>query len=292
MTTAVRARLQLAGAAVLFSTGGAGIKLTTLSSWQVASFRSAVAALFLLAVVPVSRRRESWKALPVGCAYAATMLLFVAGNKLTTAANTIFLQSTAPLYVLLLGPWLLREPVRPRDALFMTALAAGLAMVFAGAQPRLGTAPNPALGNVVAACSGVSWALTIVGLRWAGKSSMPDLVPTALVFGNLLAFAVALPGALPVEAALAADWAIVACLGVFQIGLAYLCLSAGVRYVGALEASLLLLLEPALSPVWAWMIHGEAPGTLPLAGGAAILIASVAKTALDARRPTAAPTRD
>jgi drug/metabolite transporter (DMT)-like permease len=166
----------------------------------------------------------------------------------------------------------------------MGCLAAGLLMVFAGEQPIAATAPNPLLGNAVAAGSGVSWALTIIGLRWAGKSPLPNLVPAALVFGNLLAFAVALPGALPVAGASTVDWAIIAYLGACQVGLGYLFLSAGVRHVGALEVSLILLLEPALNPVWAWLIHGEAPGAWPLAGGAAILIATTVRTALDARR--------
>src|SRR6185436_18210309 len=107
-----RARLLLIAAAALFSTGGAAIKATSLTGWQVASFRSAVAAAALAAFLPGARRRWTWGTVAVGAAYAATMVLFVLSNKLTTAANTIFLQSTAPLYLLLLGPWLLHEPIR------------------------------------------------------------------------------------------------------------------------------------------------------------------------------------
>ena len=99
-------RLQLLAAAVLFSTGGAAIKATTLTAWQVASFRSGVAALAVLLLVPAARRGFSPKVFLVSIAYAATMVLFVASNKATTAANAIFLQSAAPLYVLLLAPWL------------------------------------------------------------------------------------------------------------------------------------------------------------------------------------------
>src|SRR3990172_9137079 len=99
-------QLQLLAAAVLFSTGGAAIKACTLSSWQIASFRSVIAAVALFLLLPDARRRWTWRAVAVGAAYAATLMLFVLGNKLTTAANTIFLQSTAPLYILLLGPWL------------------------------------------------------------------------------------------------------------------------------------------------------------------------------------------
>src|SRR5258705_913544 len=100
----IRNRLLIFAAAFLFSTGGAAIKAATLTGWQVASFRSGVAALVLLAVVPEARRRWHWRMLPVAVAYAATLILFVLANRLTTSANAIFLQSTPPPYPPLFGP--------------------------------------------------------------------------------------------------------------------------------------------------------------------------------------------
>jgi len=278
-------RLQLLGAALLFSTGGAAIKATTLTAWQVAGFRSGVAALAVFLLVPAARRGWTWHALPVGAAYASTLVLFVIANKLTTSANAIFLQSTAPLYVLVFGPMLLREHVRGRDLAFMAPVALGLAMFFVGAEePATGTATNPALGNLLATASGVTWALTLVGLRWMGNraGSAGSALPT-VVAGNLIAFFACLPAALPVAAAGPADWATVGYLGVFQIGAAYLLLAAGIRHVPALEASVLLLLEPALNPVWSWVAHGETPGPWSIAGGVLILGATVLRTAVDAR---------
>src|SRR5687767_4838998 len=92
----VRNRMLLAGTALLFSTGGAAIKATTLTSWQVASFRSAIAAALLLAVLPEARKHWSWRLGGIGAVYAGCLVLFVAASKLTTAANAIFLQSAAP----------------------------------------------------------------------------------------------------------------------------------------------------------------------------------------------------
>src|SRR4030095_2249483 len=115
--TSSRARLLLLAGAALMSTGGAAIKLCALNGWQVASFRSGVAVLALMWFTPVRRSDIDRRALLTGAAYAATMILFVLGNKLTTAANTIFLQSTAPLYVVLLAPWLVRRPHRRRGLL-------------------------------------------------------------------------------------------------------------------------------------------------------------------------------
>ena len=167
----MRARLMVLAAAVLFSTGGAAIKATSLSGWQVASFRSGFAALALLAFLPRSRRLPTSPMWLVGVVYAATLVLFVTATKLTTSANAIFLQDTSPLYVLLLSPFVLGERVRRADVLFMLALAAGLLAFFLGHHQPLDTAPNPFLGDLVAAASGVTWAATIIGLRWLGHAS-------------------------------------------------------------------------------------------------------------------------
>jgi drug/metabolite transporter, DME family len=263
---------------MLFSTGGAAVKATALTTWQVAGFRSGIAALAVALLIPAARRGWSWHVLPVSASYAATMILFVASNKLTTSANAIFLQSTAPLYILLLGPFLLREPVRRSDLGFMAAVAAGLLLFFVGTEPPVATAPNPARGNVLALLSGVCWALTVMGLRWLGsrRGGEGSALPT-VVAGNAIAFLACLPSALPVVDAGAADWLVIVYLGVFQIAAAYVLLSAGLRHVPALEASILLLMEPALNPWWSWLVHGETPGTWSLAGGALILGATVVR---------------
>ena len=135
MTEHARARLGVIAAAAVFSTGGAAIKLTALSGTQVACFRSAIAALAVLALAPESRRGWTWRTWVASLAYAACLTLFVLANKLTTSANTIFLQSAAPFYLLLLGPWLLKERVRQADLIVLGAMAAGLACVFLGTVP-------------------------------------------------------------------------------------------------------------------------------------------------------------
>lgn len=271
-------RLKVIAAAALFSTGGAAIKATALTSWQVASFRSGIAALAVLLFVPAARRAWSPRVLVVSVTYALTMVLFVSSNKATTAANAIFLQSTAPLYVLLLSPWLLREHARRSDLVAMAIIATGLALVVAGVPPAAATAPNPTLGNVLAIASGGTWALTVIGLRWLGaKEGGESATLSTVVAGNVFACLACLPLALPVAGAGAVDWAVVGYLGLVQIGLAYLLLVRGIRGVPAFEASILLLIEPALNPIWAWLVHGEAPGTLPVLGGALILAASLVR---------------
>jgi len=259
-------------AAVLFSTGGAAIKLCSLNGWQVASLRSGIAAAALLAFLPSARRGWSWRTWLVGSAYAGTMICFVLSNKLTTAANAIFLQAAAPLYILLLSPLLLREPVRHRQIWYIAALASGMSMIFAGAQPASQTAPNPLLGNAVAIVATVGDA--------------PSTAVSAVVCGNLIACLVTLPAALPIRGATSVDWVILAFLGIFQIAIAYIFMVGGVRRVGALEVSLLLLLEPVLSPLWAWVFNNEQPSAIALLGGAVIVVATAVYTWSGARPTT------
>ncbi|HEU0302286.1 MAG TPA: EamA family transporter [Longimicrobium sp.] len=283
-------RLQILVAALLFSTGGAAIKATTLSSWQVAGFRSAVAAAAIFLLMPAARRGWSWHVLPVGVAYAVTLVLFVTATKLTTSANAIFLQATAPLYMLVFGPLLLKEPVRRRDVLLMVPVALGLALFFVGAQSPLHTAPDPRTGDLLGVASGATYALMLVGLRWIGSRAGGggSALPT-VVAGNLIAFLACLPASLPVAGARTADWLAITYLGVFQIGAAYVLLTWGIRHVPVLQASVLLMLEPTLNPVWAWLLHGETPGPWSIAGGALILGATLARTVVDARSARTAP---
>ena len=278
---ALVSRLEILGAAALFSTGGAAIKAASLTGWQVACFRAGIAALVVAALVPQARRGWSRRTALVAAAYAATVILFVQANKLTTAANVIFIQAASPLFIAALGPWLIGERLQRRDLPVMAALIAGLGLFFIGAPDRSGTAPEPTLGNVLAAVSSVTVALMMMGLRWLGAGTGGS-APAAVVLGNVIAFAVALPFALPLHAG-PRDAAILAYLGVFQIGLAYPLLLRALRHVSAIEASLLLFVEPVLSPIWAFLVHGERPGSWAIAGGLLILAATAVKTALDSR---------
>jgi drug/metabolite transporter, DME family len=292
-------RLRVLAAAALFSTGGAAVKAIHLTGWQVACLRSAVATAAFLLFLPESRRRPTLRVLGAAALFAVTMVLFVLSNKLTTAASSIFLQATAPLWVVLLSPWLLRERVRLPDLVFLGVLTGGLACFFVGLDPVTATAPNPLLGNTLAALSGLTWALTVMVLRALGRIDQGDhgegegeerasggWGPASALWGSILVVLFCLPEALasPISGTTASDWLIVAFLGVFQITLAYIFLLRGIERVRALEASLLLLLEPVLNPIWAWLVHGERPGAWSLAGGAVILVATLGKSWWDGTR--------
>jgi drug/metabolite transporter (DMT)-like permease len=284
MQTRSRARLEILFVALLFSTGGAAIKAAGFGSWQVAGLRSGVAAIAVWLLVPAARqfRRGSiGVTLATAVAYAATLILFVLANRLTTAASTIFLQSTAPLYILLLGPILLHEHIARRDLAFMAAVASGMVLFFVGRQPTFVTAPDPVRGNILATLSGLTYAGMLLGLRWMGTRSGSPAAAVAL--GNLLAFLVALPAIFPLGSHGAVDWAVILYLGIFQIGLAYALLTRAIPHVPAFETALLLFLEPALNPLVAWLVHGEYPGGWALLGGAVIMAATGLKAWADRR---------
>ena len=284
-------RLRITVTAVLWSTGGAAIKWCGFAGWQLAGFRAGVACLTLLALIPEARRGWTGRTAVVGVGYAATTLLYVQANKLTTAANAIFLQNTSPLFIVALAPLLLGEHVTRRDVVHMALMGLGLVLFFTAAPTAFATAPNPRLGNGLAVTCAATWSLTLVGYRWVARGGGPAGAPVAraVVCGNLIACAVALIVAYPFEPGRAADWAAIGYLGVFQLGVAYFFFIRAVPHIRALEVSLLLLLEPVLSPVWAWLIHGETPGPMELVGATLILTTMVLRAWRDARSPAAAP---
>jgi len=264
----IRSRLLLLAAAVLWSTAGAAIKICQLSSWQIAGGRSLVAGLFLLLAVREARVRPTGRVLLVAIAYAFTVVLFVTATKLTTAANAIFIQDTAPLWVLLLSPWLLSETPSRGELLAIPVYAVGLSLFFLD-----DLSAGQLTGNLIALASGVAFALSILGLRLLRGDG-----PAALVWGNVLGAVVTLPMWSAGPAPRALDLALVLFLGVFQLGLAYLCFSRGLEKVPAVEASLLVLLEPVLNPVWTFLVAGERPGRWAIAGGAVVLAATAWRT--------------
>jgi drug/metabolite transporter (DMT)-like permease len=273
----VNGRLQVLLAALLFSTGGAALKSSAFSSIQLSGLRSAVAALVLMAWARQFPALTKATAAPA-VFYAVTVTLFVAANKLTTAASAIFLQSLAPLLILPIGR-LIGEPFRRRDLPVMGAMVGGLWLCVSGARQESVTAPDPAMGNLLAVACAITWTLTLLSLRILERR--PEQRGAGLqvvIAGNILAALVALPFAWPFPRATAGDWGLVLYLGSCQIGLAYVFLIAAVRRLPALEVSLLLLLEPVLNPFWTWLIRSEEPGPAVIAGGALIIGATALRS--------------
>jgi drug/metabolite transporter, DME family len=276
-------RSKIIAAAVLFSSGGAAIKWCSFGGWQLAACRATIAMLTILVLLPEARRGWNWRTVVVGFAYAATTLLYVQANKHTTAASAIFLQSTSPLFILLLAPVLLGEHATRRDVAQMAVMAVGMALFMLGSDRPSATAPNPALGNALAAICAVTWAFTVMGYRWlAARGSS---VAAAAVSGNITAATISWIMAQPLVGGRSADWAVVVFLGVCQLGIPYLFLARAVPRVRALEVGLFLLIEPVLNPIWAWLVHGETPGRATIAAGVLILGATAVRMVMEGGQP-------
>jgi DME family drug/metabolite transporter len=264
----MQSRLLLLAAALLWSTAGAAMKLCQLSGWQIAGGRSLVAGLFLFIAVRDARRKPDRAVLLTSLGYAATVTLFAVSNKLTTAANAIFIQSTAPLWVVLLSPRLLGERSSRAQLLTIPIYASGLSCFFLDE-----LSPGQMLGNWVALGAGLAFATCIIGLR-----RIQERGPSALVYGNWIAALATAPLWLLEPPPAGSDLLVLVYLGVFQLGLSYLCFARGVRHTPALEAALLVLLEPVLTPIWTFLIAGERPGPWAIVGGSIVMLATLWRT--------------
>ncbi len=268
----------IALAAVLFSTGGLFIKLSALSAFELSCGRS----LFAAATVAFLTRRQGFKANRVtllsATLYAALLLLFVVATKLTTAANAIFLQYTAPVYVLVLEPLLYRERFRLTDLLVVACCLFGMALFFVGE-----LSPADIGGNIAALVSGFCFALFMLLLRHPQAREVNSAAP--VIYGNLLLAALTAPALIAGSDKLSLrELAIVGYLGTVQIGLAYILFTRGIaRGARSLDAGIIGYIEPVLNPLWVFLALGERPSSWALLGGAIIITAVIAHTIQRAR---------
>lgn len=267
-------------AALIWSSSGVGIKLLPMSASAIAGFRS-LFALPLLAIVllrsPAARQpnfyrqslRDPW-VWAAAAAYAMCVTLFVTSTKLTTAANAILFQYSAPIYTALLSWPLLGERVRGADWLAVLGCLLGMALCFFEKLSGGGLS-----GNLLALLSGLGFALVPLIWRRQLQRQRANPVELTLLLGNLITAAVALPALLTEPPATPVQWISVALLGTVQIGVAYLLYGAAVRRLRAVECLLAATLEPILNPVWVALWAHESPGPKTLLGGAVIVLTVV-----------------
>lgn len=270
--------LLVVGAAILWSTGGLFIKATQLPALQLSFGRSLLAAI----TIAIFTRREGFGINRISAItsilYAALIILFVLATKLTTAANAIFLQYTAPVYVLILEPIFYHEKFRARDFVTVALCLAGMSLFFVGK-----LRPEDVAGNLLALASGLCFALFFLLMRHS-KAREVNRASSA-IYGNLLACAICLPAFLgTVRHGIAAkDFACIAYLGIVQIGFAYLLFtSAMARGVRSLDAGIIGYIEPVLNPVWVFLFLGERPSGWAIIGGAIIIASVITHTIIEA----------
>jgi len=276
-----RALLFIATTAILWSTSGLFIKLIALNPMAIAGLRSAIAALFIVALMRNKLHFSFSRTQLLGAlAYALTMLLFVSATKMTTAANAILLQYTAPVSTALLGAWLLKEKVTKFDWSIITVVIGGMFLFFIDRISLIGF-----WGNIMAIGSGVTLSYFIICMRLQ-KDESP--LETA-VLGNIFTALLCLPFYFQ-QAPSGIEWVILLYMGIFQIGLSFLIFSHAIKYVPALESVLIQTFDPLLNPIWVWLIIGEAPGRWAIFGGIIVVGAVTVRSIIcNKKAPVEAP---
>ncbi|NLN49303.1 MAG: DMT family transporter [Clostridiales bacterium] len=257
----VKSIIYLIIASVLWSTAGVLIKLVNWNPLAIAGSRSFIASFVVLAYVKKPKITMSRAQIGGAICYAATVILFVTANKLTTSANAILLQFTAPVFVALLSAWLLKENIYRYDWITMGFVFAGMILFFVD-----DVGVGNMLGNVIAVVSGFFLACVTIALRLQ-KDGSP--VETALL-GNILTFIVAIPFILKSMPDLRSIIGLIL-LGVFQLGMAYIFYALSMKHISAIEAILITVVEPILNPIWVFFFSGEKPTLFAIIGGLVVL---------------------
>lgn len=267
-------------AVLLWSTGGLFIKLTSLDAYQVTFFRSLFAAITVVLLTRKDGLKINGFGILTSIIYAALLFLFVWATKQTTAANAIFLQYTAPIYILILGPFIIGEKFRMRDLITVAIVLVGMSLFFVG---KLEISDYQ--GNIAALLSGVFLGLYIMLLRHPRAEGFNPTI--AVIYGNLLLAVLTAPSGLSaLPTMLPLDWIAVIFLGVIQIGVAYVLFIKGVRGgTRPLDASLIGFIEPLLNPVWVYLFVGETPTKWALLGAAIVITAIFIHTIRMERQP-------
>lgn len=256
-----KAVFYLVAAAILWSTSGFFVKILDWQPIAILAGRSLFASVvFLIYLRRVPTRFNRWQLLAAG-AFILTQFLYITSIKLTTAANAIFLQYTAPIYIVLLAFWFLREKPSRTDWISMVIIFLGLGLFFGD---KLST--DGLYGNLLAVLSGVTSAVMMVAFR-AQKNGDP-------AESNLIAFLVTATLGFPFvlqQTWTLNSWLILAFLGIVQIGFAFIFFSKGIKHIPALEANLIGTLEPMLNPIWVFLFYGESMGRYAFLGGLVVL---------------------
>jgi len=256
-------------AAVLWSSGGILIKLITLQPMQISFFRGICAAIVFAIIFRKKAFIFNGMTFVNGIFYAAILILFVIATKMTTAANAIFLQYTAPIYVLVFEPLINKTEFKRINVITIFVCFAGMILFFMGE-----ISFSHIEGNIVALLSGIAFAAFLIGMR----NNKHEYQISTIFYGNIIITLICIPILGSFEALKITNLLMVAFLGIFQIGIAYAIFTYGLKRVFAIEASLLGMIEPVLNPVWVLIWYGEVPSFPAIIGGIIIISAIAFRT--------------
>ena len=255
-------------AALMWSLGGLFIKLVNLNPMAITGIRSLGAAVVLLIYIKKPKLYWNRYFFTGVLAYSMMVILYVISIRLTTAANAIFLEFTAPLYVVAFSYFLLNERINRFDIFAMVIIFLGMGLFFMDELSFYGF-----WGNILALLAGVCLALVTVLIR-KEKESAFEIV----FFGNALTTIICLPFIIQgLSSTTQIDWFIIFGLGIFQLGIPYLLYTTALKYVSALDAILVGMLEPVFNPIWVYIFVGEAMGEWAFIGAALVIIGTLGR---------------
>lgn len=273
-----RAIIMLVMAAVLWSTGGILIKLVDWNPVAISGSRSGISALFMLMYLKYRAKKVTGnsklnikftKVKIIGAfVYASTVICFVVANKLTSSANVILLQYTAPIWVAMFSGLILNEKVRKADWVSIACVMFGMALFFIGDIEK-----GELIGNIVAIFSGVSLAGVILSLKLQEYGTAVEMT----FLGNALTFVIGLPFMFLSVPSLSSIFGLIL-LGVFQLGISYILFAESVKHVSAIEAILIPVIEPLLNPIWVFIFAAEVPKSTAILGGTIVILSVVLRS--------------
>lgn len=266
-------------AVLLWSSGGLLIKMTSVSGFEVNLGRCFFAAITIALLTKFKALKADKFTLIASIFYVGALSFFAIANKMTTAANAIFLQYTAPIYILIFAPLVLKEKFRFSDLLTVIVCIFGMTLFFIDTQTNANlTSQSQFIGNILGLCSGVSLGGYILLLRH--PKAYKQNPASSVFYGNIFAIFVMLPFVVSKPSVWTGkDIFAVIILGVFQIGLAYYLFTYGVsKGVRSLDASIIGFIEPLLNPVWVFLFIGEKPSSWAILGGIIIISAVILHT--------------
>lgn len=251
-------------AAILWSSGGILIKLVTLHPMQISFFRGIFAAIVFAIIFRKKAFIFNGMTFVNGIFYAGILILFVIATKLTTAANAIFLQYTAPIYVLVFEPIINKTEFKRINVITIFVCFVGMVLFFMGELSF-----THIEGDVIALLSGIAFAAFLIGMR----NNKHEYQFSTIFYGNIIITLICLPMLGTISAITTTNLLMVGFLGIFQIGIAYAIFTYGLKRVFAIEASLIGMIEPVLNPVWVLIWYGEVPSFPAIIGGVIIITA-------------------
>lgn len=267
----------MAAAAFLWSVAGLFIKIIDWHPLTIAGVRSLIAAIVIFLFLKKPHFHWSFPQVAAALAYAATMILFVSANKLTTSSNAIILQYIGPIFTAFLGAWILKERAKIEHWIAFLFVAAGIALMFFD---TLGG--GRLAGDLLALLSALAFSLTFIFMRMQKDGSPLESMLMSHVLTAAIGLFVSL--FLPAPHLTAKALVSVAVLGIFQVGLAAVLFAHAMKHISAVTANLVAVIEPVFNPLWVFLVLGEVPGARSIAGGAVIIAAVTAASAINARR--------